>query len=139
MLVVSEKIQVPLRELQFTYARSQGPGGQNVNKVNSKATLRWPVTANESLPVGVRNRFLEKYKHRITTDGDLLLTSQRFRDRGRNVSDCLDRLRELIASVATPPKSRRATKPTKGSKIRRRKKKEANSQKKKGRKPPKFD
>ena len=139
MLVVTENIKVPLRELQFTYARSQGPGGQNVNKVNSKAILRWAVTDNTSLPVGVRTRFIERYKRRLTNDGDLRLTSQRFRDRGRNVADCLERLRELIASVAVPPKKRRATKPTKGSKVRRRKSKEAKSQKKQGRKPPKFD
>lgn len=139
MLIVTDNIKVPLSELQFTYARSQGPGGQNVNKVNSKAILRWAVTENTSLPVGVRNRFLERYKHRLTKDGELRMTSQRFRDRGRNVTDCLDRLRELIASVATPPKHRKPTKPTKGSKVRRRKSKEEKSQKKQGRKPPKFD
>jgi len=139
MLVVNEKIKVPLRELQFTYARSQGPGGQNVNKVNSKATLRWHVSSNTSLPVGVRNRFLERYKRRMTDGGDLLLTSQRFRDRGRNVADCLSRLRELIEAVALPPKKRRATKPTKGSKVRRRKSKEEKSQKKNRRKPPRLE
>lgn len=139
MLVVNEKIKVPLRELKFTYARSQGPGGQNVNKVNSKATLRWAVVDNTSIPAGVRQRFLERYKRRITGDGDLLLTSQRFRDRGRNVADCLERLRELIRSVATPPKSRKATKPTKGSIVRRRKRKEATSQKKQQRRPPRLD
>ena len=139
MLVVNDKIKVPLSEFRFTYARSQGPGGQNVNKVNSKATLRWDVTANTTLPPGVRHRFLSRYKHRIIESGEILLTSQRYRDRGRNVADCIDRLRELIKAVAQPPKSRKATKPTKGSKVRRRKKKEANSQKKQRRKPPKFD
>lgn len=139
MLVVTETIKVPLRELQFTYARSQGPGGQNVNKVNSKAILRWSVKDNTSLPFGVKNRFLDLYKHRITNDGDLRLTSQRFRDRGRNVTDCLDRLRALIAAVAVPPKHRRKTKPTKGSKVRRRKSKEEKSKKKQGRRPPKLD
>lgn len=139
MLIVTDRIKVPLSELQFTYARSQGPGGQNVNKVNSKATLRWNVVANGSLPDAVRNRFLERYKHRITESGDILLSSQRFRDRGRNVTDCLNRLRELIQAIAEPPKKRRATKPTKGSKLRRRKNKEAASQKKQRRKPPRMD
>ena len=139
MLIVSSRIRVPMDELQFTYARSQGPGGQNVNKVNTKATLRWSVIANQSLPDDVRSRFLTRYKHRITKDGDLLITSQRYRDRGRNVDDCLDKLRELISAVVAPPKKRRATKPTKGSKARRRKTKEATAQKKERRKPPKLD
>ena len=139
MLVVSDKIKVPLSELQFTYARSQGPGGQNVNKVNSKATLRWNVVTNRSLPNGVKERFLDRYKRRITESGDILLSSQRFRDRGRNVTDCLNRLRELIQVIAEPPKKRKATRPTKGSKRRRRKNKEAASQKKQMRKPPRME
>lgn len=139
MLIVSDKIKVPLSELQFTYARSQGPGGQNVNKVNSKATLRWNVVTNRSMPAGVRDRFLDRYKGRITESGDILLTSQRFRDRGRNVTDCLNRLRDLIQAIAEPPKKRRATRPTKGSKMRRRKNKEAASKKKQMRKPPRMD
>jgi ribosome-associated protein len=139
MLVVNNKIKVPSAELQFSYARSQGPGGQNVNKVNSKATLRWLVTANTTLPAGVRARFLERYKNRITDSGEILLTSQKFRERGKNVTDCLARLRELIQSVAEPPKKRKATKPTKGSKRRRRKNKEAASRKKQMRRPPDMD
>lgn len=139
MLTVTDRIRVPMKELQFTYARSQGPGGQNVNKVNSKAMLRWAVTENTSLPEPVRQRFLEKYKHRITGDGDLIMTSQRYRDQGRNVDDCLEKLRQLILAVSVAPKSRKATKPSKGSKRRRRKAKEENSQKKQRRKPPRLD
>lgn len=139
VLVVTEKIRVPLKELQFTYVRSQGPGGQNVNKLNTKAVMRWAVVNNETLPDGVRLRFLERHKHRITNDGDLILTSQRFRDRGRNIEDCLEKLRQLISDVAVAPTKRKSTKPTKGSKRRRRKSKEENAQKKKMRKPPKFD
>ena len=139
MLVVTDRIKVPLRELKFTYSRSQGPGGQNVNKVNTKATLRWSVKENDSLPEHVRQRFLERYKRRITLEGDLVMTSQRFRDRGRNVADCLEKLRALIAAVSTPPKKRKPTKPTKGSKRRRRESKEANSQRKQRRKPPGMD
>lgn len=139
MLTVTDQIKVPLSELQFTYARSQGPGGQNVNKVNSKATLRWNVVSNQSMPAGVRHRFLDRYKRRITEAGDILLSSQRFRDRGRNVTDCLNRLKDLIQAVAQPPKKRKATRPTKGSKKRRRKNKEAASQKKQMRRPPRMD
>ena len=139
MLVVTDRIKVPLRELKFTYSRSQGPGGQNVNKVNTKATLRWSVTANTSLPEPVRERFVKRYRRRITLEGDLVMSSQRFRDRGRNVADCLEKLRALIAEVSTPPRKRKPTKPTKGSKRRRRQNKEAKSQKKQRRKPPDVD
>ena len=139
MLVVSERIRVPMNEFQFTYARSQGPGGQNVNKVNTKAMLRWPVTQNKSLPTDVRTRFLDRYKRRITADGDFIITSQRYRDQGRNVTDCLDKLRQLIADVAKPPTPRKATKPTRGSKVRRRKAKEVQSRKKNLRRPPNME
>lgn len=139
VLVVSERIRVPMNEFQFTYARSQGPGGQNVNKVNTKAMLRWPVSQNKSLPTDVRTRFLDRYKRRITADGDFIITSQRYRDQGRNVTDCLDKLRQLIADVAKPPTPRKATKPTRGSKVRRRKAKEVQSRKKNLRRPPNME
>ena len=119
MLIVNPQVQVPIREFEFTYARSGGPGGQNVNKVNTKATLRWPVAKSASLPEAVRARFLQKYGRRLTTTGDLLVTSQRFRDAGRNTADCLEKLREMIAAVAIAPKYRRPTRPTRGSKERR--------------------
>ncbi len=139
MLEITKAIRVPMRELRFSYARSQGPGGQNVNKVNTKATLRWDVAKNESLPPAVRYRFVAKYGNRITKEGELVLTSQRYRDQGRNHQDCLDKLRDLIFKVSKPPTPRKKSKPTKGSKVRRRKAKEANSQKKSMRKPPRMD
>ena len=139
MLTVNSKIKIPLREFEFSFSRSSGPGGQNVNKLNTKALLRWPIRSTRSLPPGVRERFLEKYKRRITGDGDILVTSQRFRDQGRNVADCLTKLREMILTVEAPPKTRRATKPSRGSKVRRRKAKEINSRKKQMRRPPSKD
>ena len=139
MLTVNSKIKIPLREFEFSFSRSSGPGGQNVNKLNTKALLRWHITSTTSLPPGVRQRFLEKYKRRITGDGDLLVTSQRFRDQGRNVADCLTKLREMILTVESAPRTRRATKPSRGSKVRRRKAKEINSRKKQMRKPPSRD
>lgn len=139
MLYVTEKISVPLRELNFTYARSSGPGGQHVNKVNTKATLRWDVTGTEALPPAVKARFLEKYGRRLVGDGDLIITSQRFRDRGRNVADCLNKLRLMLLNVSTAPKKRRATKPTAGSRRRNRQTKEAISKKKQLRRPPKLN
>lgn len=119
MLTITPQLQIPLREFQFQFARSGGPGGQNVNKVSSKAILRWPVLRSPSLPEGVRQRLLRKYAPRVTVLGELVLSSQRFRDAGRNVADCLEKLREMIASVAVPPKPRRRTRPTRGSVERR--------------------
>jgi ribosome-associated protein len=119
MLTITSRFGIPLREFTFTYARSGGPGGQNVNKVNTKATLRWPMRISDSLPEAVRGRFLAKYGGKLTTEGDLLITSQRFRDAGRNTDDCLEKLRHMLMSVAEPPKSRRPTKPTKASINRR--------------------
>ncbi len=119
MLIVTPQIQIPFAELEITFVRSSGPGGQNVNKVNSKAILRWPVRSSNRLPEAVRQRFLQKYGHRLTSEGELLLTSQRFRDAPRNSRDCLAKLRAMLLDVAHPPKRRRATRPTRGSVERR--------------------
>ena len=136
MLVVNSRIRVPLEELAFTYARSGGPGGQNVNKVNSKAVLRWRVVANTSLPPDVRGRFLSKFASRLTTDGDILITSTETRDQQTNAQNCLDKLREMLLSVAEKPIPRKKTKPTLGSKRRKRAAKSERSQKKQGRRSP---
>jgi ribosome-associated protein len=130
MLTITSQLQIPLREFEFTFARSGGPGGQNVNKVNTKAMLRWRVTTSVSLPEGVRQRLLAKLCRRITVDGDLLVTSQRFRDAGRNTADCLEKLRQIIAEAATPPRPRRPTRPTRGSVRRRIEDKRRQSEKK---------
>jgi ribosome-associated protein len=119
MLIVTPTIRIPLAELEFTFARSSGPGGQNVNKVNSKATLRWAVTRSPSLPEPARTRFLQQQATRLTAAGELVLSSQRFRDAGRNVADCLEKLRVRLLAAAQTPKRRRPTKPSRGSIQRR--------------------
>lgn len=139
ILFVNEYIQIPLAELEFSFARSGGPGGQNVNKVNSKAVLRWQISLTQSLPYGVKARFLSTYASRLTTDGEFILTSQKFRDQPSNIEDCLQKLREMLEAVATAPTPRRATKPSLASKNRRIESKTQNSAKKQQRRAPRSD
>jgi ribosome-associated protein len=119
MLVVTPNIRIPLEEIEFSFVRSAGPGGQNVNKLNTKAVLRWPVAASPTLLEAVRSRFVAKYANRLTSEGELVLTSQRFRDQSRNRADCLEKLCEMLLSVAKPPIKRKRTKPTLASRERR--------------------
>ncbi len=133
MLVVAPDIKIPLREFRFSFARSSGPGGQNVNKVNSKATLRWPVVSSPSLPEGFRSRLMARLGRRLTTEGDLLVSSQRFRDAGRNVADCLEKLRQLLAEASRIRRPRKATRPTRGAVERRLHHKRQRSEKKRRR------
>lgn len=114
-LQVGARVRIPASELQMSFARSSGPGGQNVNKVNSKAMLRWNARASGSLPADARERFLTRYRSRLTADGELILQSQRYRDQGRNTSDCLEKLRAMIAAVLAAPRKRRPTKVPRGA------------------------
>ena len=138
MLEAGPRISIPLDEFEFSYARSSGPGGQNVNKVNSKVTLRWNLTA-ATLPEDIMKRFRLKWHNRITTEDELVIDSQRFRDQPRNREDCLEKLRQMILEVATPPTRRRKTRPTKGSKERRLKEKRSTSEKKSRRQIPRGE
>jgi ribosome-associated protein len=139
MLVVTNRLSVPLEELVLSYSRSAGPGGQNVNKVSSKVTLHWNVSETPSLPDDVRQRFLSRYRTRLNKQGQLVLSSQRFREQRRNVTDCMDRLRQMILEVIVPPKRRKPTRPTLGSKERRLRQKQQTAQKKQGRQAPGRD
>lgn len=139
MLTINDRLQIPLREFDFDFVRSGGPGGQNVNKVATKAVLKWDVTNTPSLPDPVKERFKKQFARRIGQDGVLTLTSQRFRDRGRNVADCLSKLRDFVLQIAEAPKPRKKTRPTKASKRRRLKNKQMRSEKKERRRLPKLD
>ena len=101
MLVINRRIRIPLREFDFQFARSGGPGGQNVNKLSTKAILRWGVERSPSLPEDVRERFCARFRRRITREGEFVLTSQRFRDQGRNVADCIEKLRNLMGNFVS--------------------------------------
>src|SRR5438105_13123807 len=115
MIQISETLAIPETELQWSFVRSSGPGGQNVNKVASKAVLRWDMAGSPSVPAEVKARLRTLQRRRVTGDGELILTSQRFRDQERNRLDCLDKLREMILQAAVRPKPRRVTRPTRGS------------------------
>jgi len=132
-LYVNPRFTIPERELSTSAARSSGPGGQNVNKVNSKITLRWSPRDSESFPPAWRDRFLARYASRLTRDGDLVLQSDRYRDQNRNLADVRLRLAEMLCETATPPKRRKPTRPTLGSKKRRLDKKRQTSLKKRSR------
>ena len=106
------------REVEFSAIRAQGAGGQNVNKVSSAVHLRFDIAAS-SLPVEIKERLLALSDSRITQGGVLVLKAQQHRTQEMNRSDALARLQEVVDSVAVPPKARRATKPTYGSKQRR--------------------
>ena len=106
------------REVEFSAIRAQGAGGQNVNKVSSAIHLRFDINAS-SLPEELRQRLLALKDSRITQEGVLVLKAQQHRTQEMNRSDALVRLQDAIDSVALPPKTRRATKPSYGSKQRR--------------------
>lgn len=139
MLKINERITIPESEFQWEFARSGGPGGQNVNKVNSKAVLRWTPATSPSLPEPVRARLLKAVAARLTVEGELLISSQQTRDQGRNVDDCLEKLRAIVLAAATPPKSRRPTRPTLASKVRRAEDKSRRSAAKRLRRKPETE
>jgi ribosome-associated protein len=118
MLQVSSHVIIPDSEIQIHAMRSQGAGGQHVNKVSSAVHLRFDISAS-SLPLFYKEELLKLKDHRISEDGVITIKAQQFRSQEQNREDALNRLRTIIQSVAMPKKKRKATKPTKSSRNRR--------------------
>ena len=137
---VTPRIALDEEELSEDFIRSSGPGGQNVNKVETAVQLRFNARLSPNLPDGVRHRLEKLAGHRLTQDGVVIITAQRHRTRERNREDALERLLELIREAAIPPPPpRRPTKPTLGSKLRRLEGKGRRADVKKGRGRPTGD
>ena len=119
MIRVTDRISIDESEISETFVRSSGPGGQNVNKLSTAVQLRFDARRSPSLPNDVSIRLQRLAGNRLTKDGVLVITAQRYRTQERNRDDALARLIDLIARAAVPPTPRRPTRPTKASKARR--------------------
>ncbi|BAT58337.1 peptidyl-tRNA hydrolase ArfB [Variibacter gotjawalensis] len=119
MIRINDRITLQDDELDETFVRSSGPGGQNVNKVSSAVQLRFNVRGSRSLPNDVAVRLMRLAGSRLTNEGVLIITAERFRDQARNRADARERLVALIEEACVVPKARRATKPTRASKEKR--------------------
>lgn len=118
-VIISDALSIPLAEIEFAAIRSQGAGGQNVNKVASAIHLRFAIANSRSLPDDVRERLLALNDRRITDDGILVIKSQEFRTQERNRRAAIERLCTLVQSVLVLPKPRKQTKPSKRAKEQR--------------------
>ena len=127
------KYKIPAAEFAFSFSRSSGPGGQNVNKVNTKATLQWNAFSNTTLPRDVLERFIKKYAKRLNEEGVITLVSQKERSQNLNTIDVVAKLHDMINSVALAPKMRKATKPTRAAVTKRLNEKKSHGDKKKSR------
>jgi ribosome-associated protein len=118
VLVINERLSIPLAEIELSATRSQGSGGQHVNKTSTAIHLRYDIRAS-SLPDDLKERALLRADHRITRDGVVVIKAQQHRSQEANREAALARLADLLARALHVPKTRRATKPSRASKARR--------------------
>ncbi|MDZ4850482.1 MAG: alternative ribosome rescue aminoacyl-tRNA hydrolase ArfB [Pirellulaceae bacterium] len=127
-LRIQEGLYIPADELEITFSRSAGPGGQNVNKVNSKVTLKWFMVDSCVLSPTAIERLRTLAGHRLNLDGSIQVTSQEHRDQPSNLQACTLKLQQLIIQALCPPKPRKKTRPSAGSQRRRLQEKAKRSQ-----------
>lgn len=139
VIVVTESIRIPEEELEFSFVRSSGPGGQNVNKVATAVQLRFDAGASPALPPDVRERLIRLAGRRVTAEGVLVIVARRFRSQLRNREDAVQRLVTLVRRATEQPKKRRKTRPSKASVERRLDTKQRRARLKSSRKPPRPD
>ena len=130
-------IKIKESELHFSFVRSQGPGGQNVNKVSTAVQLRYNIHKSD-IPKHIKELFIEKYSNRISKSGDIIIIAQSYRTQHKNKIDAINRLESLFSDIKIPVK-RIATKPSKASKIKRVESKKKRSLVKKSRKKVSLD
>lgn len=132
-------VSIDPKEFNWSFVRSSGPGGQNVNKTNTCAVLTWNIPESKSLTEEVKSRLLQKLAHQITQLGEIQIRSQSNRSQGLNQEDCVKKLYELLARALFVPKKRVKTKPTKSSVRRRLKNKSHHGEKKANRTKKNWD
>ena len=135
-IIINDLVVIPASELQYTASRSSGPGGQHVNKTDSRIQVRWNIPTTSALSDFLKRRVMMVLATRLTDDGDLLLASDSNRSQRRNKDDVTQRLAALVREALVPPKPRRKTKPTRASRQRRLddKKKRADVKRQRGKK-----
>lgn len=135
-LVINDRIVIPAAELQISFARSSGPGGQNVNKVASKVELRWTPSTSAVLSESDRAWLLERLEGRLTASGELLVTSSKTRDQGKNREDARNKMADVIRVALVRPKVRVPTRRSRGVNERRLQDKRERSERKRTRRSP---
>jgi ribosome-associated protein len=134
MITIMDRISIPFSEFTFSFSRSSGAGGQNINKVNSKVILNWKIDETTACSEEVIKRFKDKYNQFLLDNGEVQISGQRHRSQKANMDDCIEKLHAMINDVRLPPKVRRPTKPKRSAVLKRLNQKRKDSEKKQLRK-----